>query len=216
MGGQDMIQEERTESRAESRPRPFAGAAYDIVAIIASAGGVMAIRRVLSMLPAHFPAAIVVVQHLPPHHRSMLADILRRRTELGVKQAEDGDRLKPGVAYIAPPDVHLLVNPDGTASLSSGERVHYLRPSGDVLFESVAASYGPRAIAVVLTGTGRDGSAGLLLIKRAGGKVIAQDEATAEFGGMPGEAIRTHGVDMILPLDEIAPALMLLVMGEGR
>lgn len=210
-----MEQEHRSEAGPRAEPRRFDGAAFDVVAIIASAGGVTAIRSVLSMLPADFPASIVVVQHLAPHHRSMLAEILGRQTELVVKQAEKGDRLEPGVAYIAPPDLHLLVNADGTVSLSRAEQVHHLRPSGDVLFQSVADSYGARAIAVVLTGTGRDGSVGLLAIKRAGGMVIAQDEATAEFGGMPGAAIRTLGVDMVLPLNEIAPALIAMVR-EGK
>lgn len=119
------------------------------------------------------------------------------------------------MAYIAPPDLHLLVSADGTVNLSRTAQVHHLRPSGDVLFRSVAASYGPRAIAVVLTGTGSNGSAGVLLIKAAGGKVIAQDQATAQFGGMPEAVVRTLGVDVVLPLEEIAPALIATV-GRGE
>jgi len=154
--------------------RPFPGAAFDVVAMAASAGGIAALGRVLADLPPDFPAAIVVVQHLDPRHRSLMADILRRRTELAVVQASEGDRVVPGTVFIAPPDRHLLVNSDGTLSLTQSELVHFVRPSADLLFESVAASYKDRAIAVVLTGTGSDGWMGIGAIKKMGGTVIAQ------------------------------------------
>jgi two-component system, chemotaxis family, protein-glutamate methylesterase/glutaminase len=194
--------------------RPFPRAAFDVVALASSAGGIAALSEILGSLPGDFPAAIVVVQHLDPRHRSLMADILRRRTELDVVQASEGDLLRPGMVYIAPPDRHLLVNPDGTISLSHSELVHFVRPSADLLFESVAASYRQRAIAVVLTGTGSDGSMGVGAIKKMGGTVVAQDQASAEFGGMPGAAIRSGHADFILPLDEIASALVTLVMKE--
>jgi two-component system chemotaxis response regulator CheB len=171
---------------------------------------------VLAGLPENFPATLVVVQHLYPRHRSLMADILSRRTPLRVKQAEEGEQIAPATVYIAPPNRHLLVNPDGTLSLTQSQLVHFLRPSADLLFESVAASYRERAIAVVLTGTGSDGAMGVQAIKKMGGTVIAQDEATAEFFGMPGAAINSGSVDFVLPLDEIPTALMTLVMkGEG-
>jgi two-component system chemotaxis response regulator CheB len=194
----------------------FANAAYDLVALAASAGGLTALSLVLSNLPAEFPAAVVLVQHLDPRHRSLMAEILGRRTSLQVKQAEEGDRLQPSTVYIAPPDRHLLVNPDGSLSLSQSELVHFVRPSADLLFESVAASYRERAIAVVLTGTGSDGNMGVQAIKKMGGTVIAQDEQSAEFFGMPQAAIQTGSVDFILSLDEIAPALVTLVMKGGE
>jgi two-component system chemotaxis response regulator CheB len=196
------------------KPNHFEGAAFDIVAIAASAGGLMAISKVLSDLPADFPAAILVVQHLDPRHRSLMADIISRRTQLHVKSAEEGDVISPSTVFIAPPDRHLLVNSDGTLSLTQSELVHFVRPSADLLFESVAASYKDRAIAVVLTGTGSDGSMGVQAIKNMGGTVIVQDEKTAEFFGMPGAAIKTGSVDFTLPLDEIAPALISLVKGS--
>jgi two-component system chemotaxis response regulator CheB len=175
-----------------------------------------ALSRVLAALPDGFPATLVVVQHLAPRHRSLMADILSRRTLLRVKQAEEGEQVGPATVYIAPPNRHLLVNPDGTLSLTQSKLVHFLRPSADLLFESVAASYGERAIAVVLTGTGSDGAMGVQAIKKMGGTVIAQDEATAEFFGMPSAAIRSGSVDFVLPLDEIATALVTLVMkGEA-
>lgn len=185
--------------------------AFDVVAVAASAGGLQALSGVLSLLPADFPAALVVVQHLDPRHRSLMADILSRRTALKVKQAEEGDELSPGTVHIAPPNKHLLVNPDGTLTLAQSELVHFVRPSADLLFESVAASYKERAIAVVLTGTGSDGTMGVQAIKKMGGTVIAQDEATAEFFGMPGAAIQTGNVDFVLPLKEIPSALVTLV-----
>ena len=192
--------------------RGFAGAAFDVVALASSAGGIAALSQVLGSLPAEFPAAIVVVQHLDPRHRSLMADILRRRTALEVVQAAEGDHVRPGTAFIAPPDRHLLVNPDGTLSLSQSELVHFVRPSADLLFESAAASYKQRVIAVVLTGTGSDGSMGIGAIKKMGGTVIAQDQDSAEFSGMPAAAVRSGHADFILPLEEIAPALVTLVM----
>ena len=141
-----------------------------------------------------------------------MAKILSTRTALRVKEAEDRERLETGTVYIAPPNNHLLINPDGIVSLTQTELVHFVRPSADLLFESVAASYKDRSIAVVLTGSGSDGSLGLKAIKKMGGTVIAQDESSSEFFGMPGAAIQTGTVNFILPLKEIAPALVTLVM----
>jgi len=190
-------------------------AAFDIVALASSAGGLGALSEVLSALPENFPVPIAVVQHLDPRHRSLMAKILSGRTPLTVKEAEEGDRLSSGRVYIAPPDRHLLVNL-GSISLTQSEMVHFVRPSADLLFESVAASYKDRAIAVVLTGSGSDGKMGVQAIKKMGGTVIAQNEATSEFFGMPGAAIQTGNVDFILPLREIPAALITLVMtGEA-
>jgi two-component system chemotaxis response regulator CheB len=191
--------------------------AFEVVALAASAGGLNAVSRVLSALPADFPAALVLVQHLDPRHRSLMAEILGRRTPLAVGQAEDGGRLHAGHVAIAPPNRHLLVNQDGTLSLTQTELVHFVRPSADLLFESVAAGFRERAIAVVLSGAGSDGAMGVRAIKKMGGTVIAQDEATSEYFGMPGAAAGTGCVDFILPLDEIAPALVtLLKAGVGE
>jgi two-component system chemotaxis response regulator CheB len=191
-------------------------AAFDVVAFASSAGGLGALSEVLSALPEDFPAAIAVVQHLDPRHRSLMAKILSGRTPLAVKEAEEADRLRPGTVYIAPPDKHLLINSGGTISLTQSEMVHFVRPSADLLFESVAASYKDRVIAVVLTGSGSDGKMGVKAIKKMGGTVIAQDEATSEFFGMPGAAIQSGNVDFVLPLKEIASALVTLVVtGEA-
>jgi len=215
----------RRPASASPAPRPTPGpapeqtvapsdtpAAFDTVAVAASAGGLTALIRLLSGLPEDFPASVVVVQHLDPRHRSLIAEILSRRTPLHVRLAENNDVLAPATVHIAPPNRHLLVNPDRSVSLSESEMVHFLRPSADLLFESVAAAYKERAIGVVLTGTGSDGAMGVQAIKKMGGTVIAQDEETSDFFGMPSAAIRTGCVDFTLPLDEIPSALVTLVM----
>jgi two-component system chemotaxis response regulator CheB len=184
---------------------------YQIVAMASSAGGVTALIQVIKMLPADFPVGVVIVQHLDPRHRSLMAEILSKKSLLKVQNAQEGDRVVPGTIYIAPPNRHLLVNPGGVLSLSQAELVHFVRPSADLLFESVAAAYQKRAIAVILTGTGSDGVMGVRAIKKMGGAVIAQDQETSEFFGMPGGAIQTGCVDFVLPLDDIAPALVTLV-----
>jgi two-component system, chemotaxis family, protein-glutamate methylesterase/glutaminase len=204
--------DDRAGAGVGERKRPRG--AFDVVALAASAGGLQALSHVLAAIPREFPAAIVVVQHLDPRHRSLMADILSKRTQLPVKQAQEGDALVQGTAYVAPPNRHLLVNPDGTLSLSQSELVHFVRPSADLLFESTAASYKDRAIAVVLSGTGSDGAMGVRAIKKMGGTVIVQDERTSQFYGMPGAAVQTGSVDFVLPIDEIPSALVTLV-GTG-
>lgn len=185
---------------------------YGVVAVAASLGGLRALSQVLAVLPRDFPVAIAVVQHLAPDYPSQLATILNRRTFLIVKQAESGELLRPGTVYIAPPNQHLLVNLDRTLCLSSAEKVHFVRPAATKLFESVAASFRKRAIAVVLTGRGNDGAPGVEAIKKMGGKVIAQDAASCDSFGMPSAAIATGSVDRVLPLNKIASALVSLVM----
>jgi two-component system chemotaxis response regulator CheB len=196
---------EERERGTVSEPR------FRIVAITASAGGVQALSKVLSELPAECPAPIVVVQHLDPNHQSLLPEILKRRCKIRIKQAEEGDSLENGTAFIAPPDQHLLVNGDGTLSLSHSDLVHFVRPSADLLFESVAASHQDSAIAVVLTGTGSDATMGVQAMDKMGGIVIVQDPETADFAGMPQASINTGAVDEILALERIAPRLMALV-----
>jgi two-component system chemotaxis response regulator CheB len=188
--------------------------AYDVVALAASLGGLKTISQILSALPSDFPAAITVVQHLHPGYPSAMTEILSRQTPLIVKQAVSGEQLRSGTVYIAPPNKHMLVNPDGTLSLSMAERVNFVRPSADLLFESVAVSFKERAIAVVLTGRGCDGARGVQAIRKMGGVVLAQDKATCQCSSMPGFAIDTGCVDLILPVDKIAFALETLVRDD--
>ncbi|HEY0511041.1 MAG TPA: chemotaxis protein CheB [Thermoanaerobaculia bacterium] len=197
-------------------PGHAAGRPRHVVALAASSGGLAALSRILSTLPAGFPAPIVVVQHLDPHHRSWMAEILDRRTGLRVAEARAGETLTAGTAFVAPPGRHLLVGADGLLALADTDRVRFSRPSADVLFASLAESWGPGAIAVVLSGKGLDGADGVCAIKRRGGTVIVQDEVSAEFAGMPSAAILTGAADRILPLDGIAAALVQLTGGRSR
>jgi two-component system chemotaxis response regulator CheB len=180
----------------------------DVVAIVGSAGGIRAMEQVLEQMPTDLGAAVIVVLHLTPQHRSVLADILARRTKLSVKQAAHDDVLEVGNVYVAPPDAHLLVTAGGTLRLERSELVHHVRPSADALLFSIAKDYGGRCLAIVLSGTGIDGAAGAAAVKQAGGTVVAQDEATAEHFGMPGAAILTGAVDHVLPLREIGAAVL--------
>lgn len=201
-----------------NQPKPqifFPNAAFDVVALAASAGGLAALSEILQSLPANFPAAIVIVQHLDPHTSDMLSPILDRRTALRVKQAESGDKLYAETVYVAPPDQHLIINPNATLSLTNTKKLHFCRPSADRLFESLAQSCKNRAIAVVLTGMGRDGAMGIQAVKATGGVTIVQDRATAQFASMPNAAIQTQSVDLILPIEKIAATLIKLVTGEG-
>jgi two-component system chemotaxis response regulator CheB len=190
--------------------QPFPPPAYDIVVAAASAGGLTALTMLLTALPENFPIPVAIVQHLHPRHKSLMADILDRRSPLRVLQAIDEGHMVCGAAYLAPPDRHFTVGPSHTVRLTQTGLVHFVRPSADRLFESAAASC-TRVIAVVLTGTGRDGADGVVAIKAAGGYVIAQDEGSSAFFGMPHAAIHTGKVDAVLPLDAIAPALMALL-----
>jgi two-component system, chemotaxis family, protein-glutamate methylesterase/glutaminase len=180
---------------------------YAIVALAASAGGITALSRVLGALPPEFGVPVVVVQHLDPRHQTVIAEVLGRRAKLPVRLGAEGDWPAPGTIYIAPPNHHLLVSQHGRLTLSSAELVNYVRPSADLLFESVAARYGPQAIACVLTGTGSDGAAGASAVKSRGGTVIVQDPELAEFRGMPEAAVTSGAADYILPLEEIAPVI---------
>jgi len=181
-----------------------------VVAVGASAGGLHALSTILAALPADFPVPIVVVQHLAPYYPSKMALILNRRTPLHVKRAKEGDHLRAGWVYVAPPARHLLIRPDGTLTLTATPRVHHCRPSVDVFFQSLAASVGARAVGVILTGADGDGADGVQAIRAAGGVTIVQDEPSSQFPYMPRAAVETGCVDYVLPLDEIAPKLIAL------
>jgi two-component system chemotaxis response regulator CheB len=194
-------------------PLTPASRAFPVIAMAASVGGLKALSVILGGLPANFPAAIAIVMHLAPEHKSILAEILNSRTHLAVKQAHTGDVLSRGSVFIAPPNHHLFVAKGGRLKLSSSaaEKVHYARPSAEPLFASVAEIYKRRAIAVVLTGGDGDGSFGVQIIKQKGGQVIAQDRPTSQDFSMPESSIKTGDVDFILPLNKIAPQLIKLV-----
>lgn len=182
--------------------------AVDLVAIVGSAGGIVAMEAVLECLPSDLDAAVLIVLHLTPGHPSLLARILGRHTDMRVREAAGGDVLEPSTVYVAPPDAHLLVTPDGRLRLVQSELVHHVRPSADALLLSIAHEYRGRCIAIVLSGTGIDGAAGAAAVHQAGGWVVAQDELTSEHFGMPGAAILAGGVDAVLSLEKIGPAVV--------
>jgi two-component system chemotaxis response regulator CheB len=184
---------------------------YEIVAIGASTGGPAAILEILRTLPSPFPLPVLFVLHINEPFGATFAEWLDGQTGIPVSYARDGDvvKAKAGRVTMAPPDFHLAVT-NGRLRLTQDPARHSCRPSVDVLFESVAREYGPSAIACLLTGMGRDGGAGLLDVRRAGGSTIAQDEGTSVVYGMPREAMILGGVERELPLTQIGPALSAL------
>jgi two-component system chemotaxis response regulator CheB len=187
---------------------------FPVVLIVASRGGPDAISCVLKSFPKEFGAAIVIVQHrseLPGH---VWADMLSRNTPLPVKQIAHGDPVKAGVMYLAPATAHVRITPHGFFQLSEGTRIRGVLSSADPLFESAGRCLGTRAIAVVLTGWGRDATDGVQAVKTGGGIIIAQDEQSSRDFGMPGSAIATGTVDYVRSIDDIGPLIQQLV--EGR
>jgi two-component system chemotaxis response regulator CheB len=189
---------------------------FAIIGIAASAGGVVALRDLLATLPPDLSVPVLVVQHLDRRRDTEIAEIFGRRTSLRVTLARDGESALPGNVYVAPPDHHLLVSGEGRLSLSQGHLVHFVRPSADLLFESMAQAYGDRVLACVLTGTGSDGATGVTVVKARGGTVIVQDPSSAAFAGMPTSAAATGCADFVLPLDEIGSVVVELVEGVAR
>jgi two-component system chemotaxis response regulator CheB len=187
-------------SQAAPKPGP-------VVAIGLSADGLGAIRTILSGLPAGLDAPVLIVMHRGPQQVSRLPQVIGRHCALPVKEGAPTDTLTPGHVYLAPPDAHLVVD-DGQLGLDRSEKVNVARPSLDVLFESVARAYGPRAIGVILSGAGLDGAQGLQAIRAAGGITIVQDPDEARFPRLPEAALAADGIDFTVPLAEIAPTLL--------
>ncbi len=179
-----------------------------VLAIGASTGGPQALHTILKALPTNFPVPILCVQHISEGFLPGLTTWLTAECKLPVVIAQAGELPKPGVVYFAPDRCHLQLTSQGRIVLSSGEPVSGHRPSVTVLFEAVANYYRQAALGVLLTGMGRDGAEGLLAIAKAGGSTIAQDEASSVVFGMPKEAIALGAAQTVLPLTEIAPALL--------
>ncbi len=182
-----------------------------IVTIAASTGGPAALQTLLSELPPNFALPILVVQHITPGFASGLASWLNSSSKLGVKLAEQDESLLPGKVYIAPDGLHLGVTKMGKIALSNTDPIRGFRPSGTFLFESVAQIFGSATLAVILTGMGEDGVNGLCTVRRMGGRVIAQNEASSVIFGMPGAAIAAGVVDLVLSIDDIGTKITSLV-----
>jgi two-component system chemotaxis response regulator CheB len=176
-----------------------------LIVVGCSWGGLEALGAILAGLPTDTGATVVMAQHRLPR-RAETADLLSRRSAWPVCEAADKDRLRPGVAFLAPGGYHLLVERDCLA-LSTEAPVAYSRPSIDVLFDSAAAAHGPRVIGVVLTGSNHDGAAGLTAVVARGGRAIVQDPGTAERAAMPQAALAAVPKATVLPLDQIGPHL---------
>lgn len=187
-----------------------------IIAIGTSTGGPRALQEVIPALPSEIPAAVLIVQHMPSGFTKSLANRLDNISQINVKEAQDGDILRPGWAYIAPGDFHMIIKKhrfnEYKISVNKEEPVAGHRPSVNVMMQSVAESGHPNVIGVIMTGMGNDGSIGIKQIHDIGGKTIAQDEKTCVVFGMPKAAINSGIVDIIVSLQKIAIEI-LKIMG---
>lgn len=189
---------------------------FELALIAASAGGIPALRDFLAQLPASFPIPIAVVLHRTQTQPVRLAQVLSREAHLMVKTAVEGEPLRRGVVYLAPPRQHLVVRANRTFHLMDGHKIKYVHSSANPLFESAAYSLDGRVIAVVLTGSGTDGTNGVQTVKGMGGVVLVQDPASSAYATMPLSAIGTGAVDRVLALEKIPPELLRLVTKPKR
>jgi len=194
------------------------GAPAEIVAIGVSTGGPNALAEVIPQLPASLPVPVVIVQHMPPIFTKLLAERLAAKSQIRVEEGRPGERLEPGLAWVAPGDFHMAVERKASGVQLVTHRQppeNSCRPAVDVLFRSVAEVYGARSLGVVMTGMGQDGLRGSERIREAGGRVLAQDEATSVVWGMPGFVAHAGLAEKVLPLNQIAAEIVLRV-SESR
>lgn len=191
---------------------------HKIIAIGASTGGTKAIEAVLSRMPATAPG-IVIVQHMPEHFTTSFAKRLNEISALQVREARDNDHVIPGVALIAPGNHHMLLARSGgtyVAKIKDGPRVHYQRPSVDVLFHSVAQTAGRNAVGAILTGMGADGARGLLAMRNGGAYTLAQNEASCVVFGMPKEAIKIGAADEVVALEDMTHSILQALQAQPK
>ncbi|MGE8484693.1 chemotaxis response regulator protein-glutamate methylesterase [Pseudomonas sp. FP1740] len=197
----------RPHAAAPSSPAPKRKA-YKLVAIGTSTGGPVALQRVLTQLPANFPAPIVLIQHMPAAFTKAFAERLDKLCRISVKEAEDGDILRPGLALLAPGGKQMMIDGRGAVKILPGdERLNY-KPCVDITFGSAAKSYGDKVLAVVLTGMGADGREGARLLKQGGSAIWAQDEASCVIYGMPMAIVKAELADAVYSLDDIGRHLV--------
>jgi len=197
----------RTHAASASSPAPKRKA-YKLVAIGTSTGGPVALQRVLTQLPANFPAPIVLIQHMPAAFTKAFAERLDKLCRISVKEAEDGDILRPGLALLAPGGKQMMIDGRGAVKILPGdERLNY-KPCVDITFGSAAKSYGDKVLAVVLTGMGADGREGARLLKQGGSSIWAQDEASCVIYGMPMAIVKAELADAVYGLDDIGKHLV--------
>jgi two-component system chemotaxis response regulator CheB len=203
----------RATSSTVGLPMP---AARDIIVIGASAGGLEALCKLTGSLPARFEAALIIVLHTSVQSPRLFAEIVGRCTPLPVSYGRQGDKVRLGHVYFAPPDYHLIVISPGLLGLDAGPKVWFVRPAADRLFQSAAEVYGPRVIGVVLTGANQDGTDGLRTVKAAGGVTVVQQPAEAWNPSMPRSALVGADPDHCVSLDEMGSLLVTLVYGSDR
>ncbi len=176
---------------------------YKAIVIGTSAGGLSALTVILEKIPVDCPLSVIVVQHRSKDQKDLLEEVLQSKCKIRIKQADEKEKIEPGVVYIAPPDYHLLVESAKTFSLSSDEPVHFSRPSIDVLFETAAMVFKDTLIGIILTGSNNDGSAGVIAVNKYGGLTISQKPGDSQFPFMPEAAIKTNKIKHIWTLSEI-------------
>lgn len=186
------------------------GDAIKAVVIGASAGGVQALLQILPSLPASYPLPVLIVVHVPPDRDNALVSLFQARCQIEVREAADKEPALPGVVYFAPSDYHLLVEKDGTLSLSSDELVNHSRPSIDVLLESSADAFGPELVGVILTGANDDGARGLQAVVEAGGVAIVEDPGEAYAPAMPAASLRASPSAKVMKVAAIASYVLSL------
>lgn len=202
---------------AAARPTTSVPPAIDVLAIGVSTGGPNALAEIFPHLPANLPVPVVLVQHMPPMFTKFLAERLNAQSPLTIREAAGGEVLQPGTVYIAPGDYHMTVERRGAnivTALNQAPPENSCRPAVDVLFRSVSETYRSSILALILTGMGQDGLRGCEDIKRWGGSVFVQDEATSVVWGMPGFVAKAGLADRILPLQDVAPEIVRRIMRD--
>ncbi len=192
---------------------------FPVVVLAASTGGPQTLMQLLPRFPGNFPGSVLLVQHMPGNFTSKFSQQLAEVSALKVKEAEQGELMRQGTLYVCPGSHHMRISPAGRITLDDGPRISGYRPCADLAMETASSFAGVMTTGVVLTGMGGDGSRGVQAVKKAGGFVIAQDEASSVIFGMPSEAIRTGAVDQVLSLDAIYPAIekrVLYVFGAQK
>ena len=184
-----------------------------VLVIGASTGGPRALSSILTKLPKDIPAAILIVQHMPVGFTAQLAERFDRNSQIKVKEAEEGDQLEVGLAIVAKGGFHMVLDAEGKVSLSQAPTVHGVRPAVDVTMTAVAERFGKRSVGVVLTGMGRDGTNGAMLIHAAEGKVIAESQESSVVWGMPRSVVESGAADEVVPLEKMVPAILEALKG---
>jgi len=211
-----IVKKDSSERSASTRSEPIkalAKTSNKVIAIGASTGGTEALKTVLTSMPPNSPG-ILVVQHMPAEFTTAFAERLNGLCQITVKEARNNNSVNPGTALIAPGNYHMVFRRSGAryyVEIKNGPMVHHQRPAVDVLFKSTAQSAGPNSIGVILTGMGSDGAEGLLDMKQAGARTIAQDERSCVVFGMPNQAIKLGAADKVVPLDQVAREIVRMV-----